>query len=214
MIQVDIWSDVRCPFCYIGKHRLEGALQRFPHKEQVKVIWHSFQLDPNIETQPESSTLDYFVKAKNVSKDQARQMFDGARKMASETGLEMNLETSVVANSFNAHLLIQLAKSKNVANQMEEALFEAHFKEAKNIDDKEVLVEIAKSVGIGETEAREALNSSDFAAAVKEDELQAQKIGVRGVPFFVFNNKYAVSGAQASESFLEVLEKVWQETSE
>ncbi|MDT0690688.1 DsbA family oxidoreductase [Salegentibacter sp. F188] len=213
MIQVDIWSDVRCPFCYIGKHRFEAALVKFSHRKQVRVEWHSFQLDPAIETQPEISTLDYFVKAKNVSKDQAKEMFDGARKMASETGLEMDLENSVVANSYKAHLLIQLAKTKNVANQMEEALFEAHFQKAKNIDDNEVLVEIATSVGISETEAKDALNSSDFAAAVKEDELQAQKIGVRGVPFFVFNNKYAVSGAQSSESFLEVLEKVWQETS-
>ncbi|MDT0687816.1 DsbA family oxidoreductase [Autumnicola psychrophila] len=213
MIQVDIWSDVRCPFCYIGKRRFEGALEKFPEKQRVNVVWHSFQLDPNIETQPEISALDYFVKAKNVTKEQAGEMFDGARRMATETGLEMNLKTSIVANSFKAHLLIQLAKTKDLANQLEEALFEAHFKEAKNIDDEEVLIGIAKSVGIAETEAKEALNASVFVAAVKEDEMQAQKIGVRGVPFFVFNSKYAVSGAQASESFLEVLQKVWQETS-
>jgi predicted DsbA family dithiol-disulfide isomerase len=213
MIQVDIWSDVRCPFCYIGKHRFESALENFSNKEDVEIEWHSFQLDANIETNPEISTLEYLAKAKNISAEQAKEMFAGAQKMASETGLEMNLETSVVANSYKSHLLIQLGKSKNLANQMEEALFKAHFTDAKNIDDKEVLVEIAKSLGIAETEAREALNSSNFAAAVKEDELQAQRIGVRGVPFFVFNNKYAVSGAQASDTFLEVLQKVWQETS-
>ncbi|MDT0650737.1 DsbA family oxidoreductase [Autumnicola edwardsiae] len=213
MIQVDIWSDVRCPFCYIGKHRFENALKKFQYKENVAIEWHSFQLDANIETNPEISTLEYLAKAKNISAEQAKEMFAGAQKLASENGLEMDLENSVVANSYNAHLLIQLAKSRHLANQMEEALFEAHFKEAKNIDDKNLLVEIAKSLGIAETEAREALNSSNFAAAVKEDELQAQRIGVRGVPFFVFNNKYAVSGAQASDTFLEVLEKVWQETS-
>ena len=214
MMQVDIWSDVRCPFCYIGKHRFEKAFENFPHKEEVKVVWHSFQLDPNNETNPHTSTLEYFMKAKNVSAEQAKEMFAGAQKMASETGLEMKPEISVVANSYKAHLLIQLAKSKNVANQIEEALFEANFPDAKNIDDKDVLVEIAQSAGISEAQAREALDSSVFSAAVKEDELQAQKIGVRGVPFFVFNNKYAVSGAQASESFLEVLQKVWQESSE
>lgn len=133
--------------------------------------------------------------------------------MAAETGLQMDLDTAVVANSYKAHLLIQLAKEKGLANELEEALFRAHFSEGKNIDDPNVLVEIAESAGLDTQQAKEALESEELAYAVKQDEMQAQQIGVRGVPFFVFDNKYAVSGAQPTEAFLEVLEKTKNEAS-
>ena len=208
---IDIWSDVRCPFCYIGKRKFEAALDKFPNKEAVKVTWHSYQLDPNLETRPEISTLDYFVQTKNVSKEQALEMFSNVEKMAAETGLVMDPNSSVVANSFKAHLLIQLAREKGKADEMEEELFKAHFSEGKNIDNADVLIEIAAAAGLDREEAREALESEEYAYAVKQDEMQAQQIGVRGVPFFVFENKYGVSGAQPSDTFLEVLEKVWSE---
>lgn len=208
---IDIWSDVRCPFCYIGKRKFETALEQFPHKDSVKVNWHSFQLDPNLRTQPEISTLDYFTEVKNVSEEQALEMFRNVEKMASESGLQIDPNSSVVANSFRAHLLLQLAKEKGRANELKEALFKAHFSEAKNIDDKEALVEIALSAGLDREEAEDALTSEEYAYAVKQDEMQAQQIGVRGVPFFVFENKYGVSGAQPAETFLEVLEKAWND---
>lgn len=209
---VDIWSDVRCPFCYIGKHKFEAALEQFTHRDEVEVHWHSFQLDPTIETQPEISTLDYFVRVKNVSKDQAREMFKGAQQMAADIGLKMELDTTVVANSYRAHLLIQLSKEKGLADQLEEALFRAHFAEGKNIDDPKVLIEIAELAGLNKQQAEEALRSEDLAYAVKQDEMQAQQIGVRGVPFFVFDNQYAVSGAQPAETFLEIMEKIKNES--
>lgn len=208
---VDIWSDVRCPFCYIGKHKFEAALEKFPNKDTVKVNWHSFQLDPTIKTSPGLSTLDYFTQVKNVSKEDALQMFNRMETMASENGLTIDSNSTVLANSFRAHLLIQLAIQKGLANELEEALFKAHFSEAKNIDDQETLVEIAVSAGLDSQEATDALTSEELAYAVKQDEMQAQQIGVRGVPFFVFDNKYGVSGAQPTETFLEILEKAWQE---
>lgn len=208
---VDIWSDVRCPFCYIGKHKFEAALEKFPNKDTVKVNWHSFQLDPTIKTSPGLSTLDYFTQVKNVSKEDALQMFNRMEAMASENGLTIDSNSTVLANSFRAHLLIQLAIQKGLANELEEALFKAHFSEAKNIDDQETLVEIAVSAGLDSQEATDALTSEELAYAVKQDEMQAQQIGVRGVPFFVFDNKYGVSGAQPTETFLEILEKAWQE---
>lgn len=208
---VDIWSDIRCPFCYIGKHKFEAALEQFAHKDEVEVHWHSFQLDPTIETQPEISTLDYFVRVKNVSEDQAREMFRGAQQMAVDTGLKMDLDTAVVANSYRAHLLIQLAKEKGCANQLKEALFRAHFVEGKNIDDPKVLLQIAGSAGLDKQQAEIGLESEELAYAVKQDEMQAQQIGVRGVPFFVFDHKYAVSGAQPAETFLEIMEKIKKE---
>ena len=208
---VDIWSDVRCPFCYIGKHKFEDALKKFEHSENVTVNWHSFQLDPTIKTSPEMSTLDYFTQVKNVSKEDALKMFSNMEAMALESGLKIDSNSTVLANSFRAHLLIQLALQKGVANEVEEALFKAHFSEAKNIDNEETLVEIGTSVGMAEQEVRSALTSEELSYAVKQDEMQAQQIGVRGVPFFVFENKYGVSGAQSSDTFLEVLEKVQEE---
>ena len=211
MITIDIWSDVRCPFCYIGKRNLENALKKFENREQVKVVWHSFQLDPNLQTRTDISTLEYFMEIKNISEEQARQMLSGAREMGKTVGVQLDVENSVLANSFKAHQVIQLAKEKGLANEIEEALFKAHFSEKKNIDDVEALVEVGESIGLAGNEVQEALQDERYSYAVKQDEMQAKNIGVRGVPFFVFNNKYAVSGAQPVETFLEVLEKVEQE---
>lgn len=211
MITIDIWSDVRCPFCYIGKKNLENALEKYGKKQQVKVEWHSFQLDPSLETRTDISTIEYFKQTKNVSEEQARQMLQGAKEMGESVGVEMDLENSVLANSFRAHQVIQLAKDKGLGDEIEEALFKAHFSEKKNIDDVAHLVEVAESIGLQGTEVREALQEEKYAYAVKQDEMQAQNIGVRGVPFFVFNNKYAVSGAQPADTFVEVLQKVEQE---
>ena len=211
-MKVDIWSDIRCPFCYIGKHKFEAALQQFENKEDVEIIWHSFELDPNIETRTDINTVDYFVETKGISKEQAEQMLAGTKQMGLEIGLNLNLENSVVANSFKAHKIIQLAKTKELGNEIEEAFFQAHFAEQKNIDDEEVLVQVATTAGLKESEIINAISSDAFAEKVKQDQIQAQKIGVRGVPFFVFNDKYGVSGAQPTDTFLEVLEKVQHES--
>lgn len=206
-MEVKIWSDVRCPFCYIGKRKFEAALEQFQQREQVQVTWKSFQLDPNLETRTDINTIDYFVETKGVSEAQARQMLGGATQMAKEVGLDFQLDKSVLANSFKAHRLIQMAKSKGLGNEIEEALFKAHFEEAKNIDDLEVLTKTAVSVGLNAEEVVEMLQSDAFAYEVKQDEMEARNIGVNGVPFFVFNDRYAISGAQPVEAFLQTLEK-------
>ena len=211
-MKVKIWSDVRCPFCYIGKKKFEAALAKFPQQEQVEIEWKSYQLDPHLKTDPNLSTLEYFMQTKGVSEEQARQMFQGATNMAAEVGLNFKLETSVTANSFMAHRLIQMAKSTVLGNEIEEALFKAHFEDAKNIDDAEVLLEVATSIGMDADEVKTMLESDDFAYDVKQDEMEARNIGVRGVPFFVFDDKYAISGAQPSETFLQTLEKAWEES--
>lgn len=210
-MKVNIWSDVRCPFCYIGKRKFEKALENFPQKDKIEVVWHSFQLDPSLETDPETNTIEYFTKAKGVSEDQARQMLGHATNMAKEVGLDFYLEDAVLANSFNAHRLIQFAKTKGLGNEIEEALFKAHFSEKKNIDDKADLVETGTSIGLDKEELEEVLASDAFEKEVKQDEMAARKLGVQGVPFFVLNNKYGISGAQSSEVFLETLEKAWGE---
>src|SRR5690554_1179443 len=146
-MEINIWSDVRCPFCYIGKKNFEKALEQFPQKDQIKVVWRSFELDPSLKTQPETSTVDYFVQSKGVSREQATQMLGHATNMAREVGLTFDFDKAVLANSFNAHRLIQMAKSKDLGNEIEEALFEAHFTDGVNIDDIESLIKIGVSIG-------------------------------------------------------------------
>ncbi|GHA35472.1 DSBA oxidoreductase [Salinimicrobium marinum] len=210
-MKVDIWSDVRCPFCYIGKRNFEVALERFTHKNEVEITWHSFELDPTLETQPYLNTIDYFVQAKGVSKEQAEQMLDVAKQMAREAKLDMDLKNSKVANSFKAHQLIQLAKKKGLGNEVEEALFKVHFTDLENIDDENVLAKTGASIGIEEQITREALSSQKYADDVRKDQLQARDLGVKGVPFFVINSKYGVSGAQPAETFLDILQKAHAE---
>ena len=210
-MKVSIWSDVRCPFCYIGKRKFEDALEQFPNKDNVEIVWKSFQLDPSLKTDPKTSMLEYFVKTKGVSEEQALQMFSGATKMAEEEGISMNLLKGILANSFNAHRLIQFAKTRNLGNEIKEALFKIHFEEGKNIDDLSILSEVAASIDLDPEEVKQVLNSDTYAYEVKQDEMEARNIGVRGVPFFVFDDKYVISGAQPVEAFHQTLEKVWKE---
>jgi predicted DsbA family dithiol-disulfide isomerase len=213
-MKINIWSDVRCPFCYIGKRKFEMALERFQHKNDVEVEWQSFELDPNLVTKRDVTAVDHISEIKGISKAKAKEMHQYVTHVAKGVGLDFNLENSVVANSFNAHRLIQFAKSKELGNEAEEALFKAHFIEGKNIDDNEALVETGVSIGLDENETREMLASDAFAKEVKQDEMQAQNFGIRGVPFFVLNDKYAVSGAQSPETFLQAMEQTWKEFEE
>ena len=212
-MKVNIWSDIRCPFCYVGKKKFEKALAQFPHAEEIEVTWHSFQLDPNLVTQPDTNPYDYFSKAKGIPVIQAKAMHEHAKKAGKEVGIDFNFDESKVANSFRGHLLIQLAKEKNLADAMEEALFEAQFITGKNIDDEAVLLETGKSVGLTEVEIKNALASDEMAHAVTQDGLMARQLGINAVPFFVFNDKYGVSGAQQPEHFLEVLNTSFEEFS-
>lgn len=212
-MKVDIWSDIRCPFCYVGKKKFEKALEQFTNAEKIQITWHSFQLDPNLVTQPDTNPYEYFSKAKGIPVTQAKAMHEHAKNAGREAGIEFNFDESKVANSFKGHLLLQLAKEKNLANEMEEALFEAQFISGKNIDDETTLIETGKSVGLSEEDIKNALTSDEMANAVAQDGLMARQLGINAVPFFVFNDKYGVSGAQQPEHFLEVLNTSWKEFS-
>lgn len=212
-MKINIWSDVRCPFCFVGKKKFEKALEKFPHTEKLEITWHSFQLDPNLVTQTDINPYEYFAKAKGITLERAKAMHEGAAMAGKEAGIDFNFDDSKVANSYKAHLLIQLSKTKNLANEMEEALFEAQFLDGKNIDDEETLIQLAKSIGITEDEAKNALQSDELGYLVKQDMQLAAQLGINAVPFFVINDKYGISGAQQPELFLEALEKTWEEFS-
>lgn len=206
-IQIDIWSDIHCPFCYIGKRKLEQALAAFPAKNMVDITWHSFLLDPEIKTDPKLDAITHFSKRKRISEAQAREMYQNVNQMAQKNGLQFNLENSKVANAFKAHRLIQWAQTKGLANEMEEQLFAAHLAEGKNIDDEEVLTTLAVKLGLDKEETKDILTSKAYTEEVEKDIKMAQQMNVQGVPFFIFNQKYAISGAQSQDVFLSALQR-------
>ncbi len=211
-MKVDIWSDIRCPFCYIGKRKFEIALEEFAHSNEVEVIWHSFQLDPALKTHPGLNVLDYLARIKGVSREESAEMHEHVRQMAEDVGLTFNFDKVVVANSFNGHRLIQLAKTSGVAGSVEEKLFKAHFTDGANIDDALTLLDIGVAAGLPDGDVKKLLTSNDYAREVEEDEMMARSIGIRGVPFFIFDSRFAVSGAQSRDKFLHTLQKAWQES--
>ena len=209
-IQVEIWSDVVCPFCYIGKRNFENALAQFDGKNKVEVTWKSFQLNPNLDTNTNESVnvYQYLADAKGISYEQSVAMHDNVNKMAKQAGLNYDFDNAKVANTMKAHCLIQLAKEKGLGNEAEERLFKAHFTEGKNIGKEEVLLVLGKEIGLDEKDILSALNSEDYINKVKADLQEAQQVGVTGVPFFVINRQYAISGAQPEKEFLKLLKQV------
>lgn len=210
-MKVDIWSDVRCPFCYIGKRKFEIALAQFEHKDQVEIEWHSFELDPNAETIPGTNSAEHLANKYGRSVEWAQEMQDNVTQTAAEVGLKFNLDKSVIANSFDAHRLIQLAKVQGLADEVEEQLFIAHFIDGKNISDHQTLETIGTTAGLDRLAVETMLANTDFTDEVRYDELTAQNIGVRGVPFFVFNQQLGISGAQSPQTFLDALKQAWEQ---
>lgn len=210
-MKIEVWSDVMCPFCYIGKRRLEEALEKFKTDEIISVTWKSFLLNPDLKTDPNKSTLEYLAEEKGMSTEEVKQLFDQVTKMADEVGLDYKLEKTVVANSFMAHRFLHYTLKEGKQLAAKELVFKAHFVEHKNIDDKEVLLAIGKQLGLDLDKVEQMLDSDEFSEAVKYDIYEAQQLGVRGVPFFVFNNKFGISGAQPLAVFSETLEKVLSE---
>lgn len=208
-MKVDIWSDVRCPFCYIGKRKFEAALNQFVHKDQVEVEWHSFELDPHAETLPGADPAQHLADKYGRSLEWATEMQENVTKTAAEVGLTFHLDKAVIANSFDAHRLIQLAKTEGLGDETEEQLFLAYFTHSRNISDPQTLIEIGINVGLDRLTVETMLNGTDFTDEVRYDEQTAQNIGVRGVPFFVFDQKLAVSGAQPPETFLGAMEQAF-----
>ncbi len=207
-MKVEIWSDVMCPFCYIGKRKFEAALKQFDHREEVAIEWKSFQLDPSIVTDASKTIHEFLAERKGFSLEQAKQMNERVTKLAEKVGLEYRFDKAVVANSFDAHRFSHLAKQFKLQDEAEEALFKAYFTDGKNTADADTLCQIGENIGIYKEKVKTMLDSEQYIQEVNEDIEVARMIGVTGVPFFVFDRKYAISGAQESETFLELMNKV------
>lgn len=207
-LTVLVWSDVVCPFCYIGKRRLEQALAQWPGGDGVRVVWKSFQLQPDAVNDPSKNSLRNLVERKGWTMEAALAAATNLAERGRAIGLEFDFANTKVANTFDAHRLAHFAASHGLADAMHERLFRAYFTEGGNIADHGTLVGLAAEAGLAAAEAEDVLASRRFAEFVRRDIDEALQLGINGVPFFVFGGRYAVSGAQDVEAFLEVLGKV------
>ena len=206
-MKIEIWSDVVCPFCYLGKHKFEKALNQFAGSENIEVEWKCFELNPGLVTDTSISIHQYLADIKGYPLEQALQMNERFQRSGKEFGLEYNFDKVVVANSLKAQNLIHVAKNQGKQNEMEERLFEAYFTEGKNIDDTSVLVLLATETGLNVNGLEDSLENKTYDEQVQKDIIEARQLGIHGVPFFIFNHQYAVNGAQDTSVFLDTLKK-------
>ena len=209
-IQVDVWSDVVCPWCYIGKRHLEQAIAEFG-SDRVEVTYHSYQLDPTAEQIASQKSADHLAQKYGVPREQALNMMQGVAERAALVGLEYHLEDAVGGNTFDAHRLLHFALTKGRQSELKEQLMKSHFTHMLSPGDHEVLVAAAKAAGLDEDEVRQVLRSDDFAVDVERDIAQARAYGITGVPFFVVGGKYAVSGAQPAQVLLAALNRALEQ---
>jgi predicted DsbA family dithiol-disulfide isomerase len=211
-VRVDIWSDIVCPWCYIGKRRFEAALANFSHADQVEVTFHSFELDPHSVRIHDGNHLDYLTKKFRIAPAQAQQMIDRVTQNAADAGLEFHLDKARGGNTFDAHRLLHLAHMHGRQAELKERLMRAYFTEGASIAEHDVLASLAVEVGLAETETREVLASNQFAAEARGDEQIATELGISGVPFYVIGARLGLSGAQPPEVMLQALERGWRES--
>ncbi len=209
-MKIEIWSDIACPWCYVGKRRMEAALAKFEHRDDVEITWRSFQLDPNSPARVDETMEEHLATKYGMSVEKARAAGEHLTATGAVEGLDIRFDTMKLANTFDAHRLIHLADEKGLKSAMKERLLKAYFTEGALVSDHETLVGLGVEVGLDADAIREALASDAHAAGVRADVARAREVGVRGVPFFLLDGKYGVSGAQASDSLLDVLEQVWE----
>lgn len=211
-MKIEIWVDVVCPFCYIGKRKLDAALKDFPHADRVKVEWKSYQLTPEVRPEPGKSVVSYFAERKHISEEEAYSIYSHVAQLAKDNGIDFNIKDAIICNTFNAHRLSHLAKSYGLQSEVEERLFAAYFTAGKDLNDINELAKIGAEVGLEVNAVWQMLIGNQFADEVKWEIAEAGRLGVQGVPFFVFDRKYAISGAQEQQFFTQTLEKAWAES--
>lgn len=210
-MKIEIWSDVVCPFCYIGKRRLEEAMTQFGHKEEIQIHFRSYQLTPDAEKNINQDIHEVLANKYGVPYEEGKRMNDQMAQQAKTVGLEFNFDQVIPTNTEDAHRLSHFADQQGKMYDMMERLMRAYFTEGKDVGNHQVLSDLAEEVGLNRDNVMEMLESSKFKRNVSADQQDANQIGVQGVPFFVFNEKYAVSGAQPTDVFFDVLNKVYEE---
>jgi predicted DsbA family dithiol-disulfide isomerase len=208
-VLVEIWSDVACPWCYVGKRRFERALELFEHRDEVTVRWRSFELDPGAPAERAVSGPEHLAAKYGISVEQARANNERLEAMAALEGLDLRLGALRTGNTFDAHRLIHLGLERGIQDAVKERFLHAYFTESALVADHTTLLGLAVEAGLDEAEARDVLASDRYADAVRADEREAATLGANGVPFFVIDRAFGVSGAQPSDVFTEVLDRAW-----
>ena len=207
-MKIEIWSDIMCPFCYIGKRQLEIALEEFPN-EEFEIEWKSFQLDPSITPQSGKDVYTFLAERKGISVDQSVEMHKDVVERAKSVSLDYHFDKAIISNSLTAHRIIQFAKTKKAGGEMEEIFFKAYFTDGHDLNNDSTLVELASQAGLNPADVQEVVQNEDlYLKEVKADIDEARGIGVQGVPFFVFDRKYAVSGVQPLETFVQTINEI------
>jgi predicted DsbA family dithiol-disulfide isomerase len=211
-VHVDVWSDIACPWCYVGKRRLEAALQQFPERAGVHVRWHSFELNPGAPRRIEGGRYaERLAKKYDSSVQEAQARIARLTELARADGLALDFERIVPGNTFDAHRILHLAAEQGCQDALKERFLRGYLCEGEAIGEPEVLIRLAVEVGLEEERVRATLSSDAFAREVRGDEAQAVELGITGVPFFVLGGRYAVSGAQPAELLLRALNQAHQE---
>lgn len=208
-MKIEIWSDIACPFCYIGKRNFEDALEQFSENEFIDVEWKSFQLDPNAAPKTGVDAYTYLAELKGKSLEWSVQAHQQITEMAAQAGLEYRFDIAKPANTLQAHRLIQLAKSQGLGNEAEEALFSAHFTEGRDLNQLSTIIEIGTDIGLSNEDLELLTDGNAFTDEVKRDIFEARQLGINSVPFFVLDNKYGVSGAQPAGVLAQYIEKAF-----
>jgi protein disulfide-isomerase len=207
-MKIEIWSDIMCPFCYIGKRHFELALKELDFEDELEIEWKSFQLDPTIpKMENHVNAYQYLADAKGISVEESKAMHDNVVASAKSVGLTYNFDKAIVANSFDAHRLIQFAKTIGKGDLAEEALFQAYFTDGIDMANIDSLKVIGLKIGLADSDLNRILHSDEYSYDVSQDIQEGQNLGLRGVPFFVIDRKFGISGAQPVEIFVETLKK-------
>jgi predicted DsbA family dithiol-disulfide isomerase len=208
-LKVEVWSDIVCPWCAIGKRRLEAALAKFSHRDAVEVVWRAFELDPSAPALHPEDNATRIAKKYGRTKAEVAAMVQQVTDTAKKDGWDFQLSCARSGNTFDGHRVLHLAKERGLQDAVKERFFRGYMVEGEAIGDHDVLVRLASEAGLDKDEVRAVLASDRYASDVREEEETAQKLGIRGVPFFVLGGKYAVSGAQPVEVLVQALEEAW-----
>jgi predicted DsbA family dithiol-disulfide isomerase len=209
-MEIEVWSDVVCPWCYLGKRRLERAIGAFEHRDEVTVRWRSFELDPGAPPRRSGTAAEHLAAKYGMTPEQVEASWERLTGLADAEGLEYHLADAQGGSSFDAHRLLQLAGELGLQDTVKERLLRAYFTEGLPIGDRDVLGRVAVEAGLPQDEVDEVLATDRYAQAVRDDERRAQQLGIGGVPFFAVDGRYGVSGAQSAEHLLEALQTAWQ----
>ncbi len=208
---IEVWSDFVCPFCYVGKRKLEATINASPYKDQVEVIYKAYQLDPNAPQTPQGRGYAALAAHKGGSIEKTKEMYSGITRVAKDYGLTYHMDKAQVVNTFKAHRLAKWARTQNAEHALTELMLDGYFNKGANLNDDATLLEYAKTLGLNIEAAQKVLTSDQFTDEVKYEIFEAKQVGAEGVPFFVFDNKYGIAGAQPDELFVRTLKQTMDE---